>query len=129
MNLIALPAFTDNYIWILHGGANAIVVDPGDSAPVIESLTKQQLALAGILVTHHHDDHVGGLAGLRPLLKGPVYGPAPTLPSSIAQERLINPFLRCGEPAVVQAARRHGASTGTGTDVFAALRQWKNEFR
>jgi hydroxyacylglutathione hydrolase len=51
MNLIALPAFTDNDIWMLHDGVDAIVVDPEDSAPVIEPLAKQQPALAGILVT------------------------------------------------------------------------------
>ncbi|HJV96635.1 MAG TPA: hydroxyacylglutathione hydrolase [Albitalea sp.] len=257
MNLIALPAFTDNYIWMLHDGVNAIVVDPGDSPPVIDALASMRLTLAGILVTHHHGDHVGGLAGLRSFLRGPVYGPAredipqpfvplrdgdnaellglrfevidvpghtaghiayfhrpaggerpilfcgdtlfsggcgrlfegtpaqmhaslsrlaalpgdtrvccaheytlanlkfaravepandaladyarwceqqraqgvPTLPSSIAQERLINPFLRCAEPAVVQSAHLHGAASTTATDVLAALRQWKNNFQ
>jgi len=53
----------------------------------------------------------------------------PTLPGSIGQERLVNPFLRCGEPAVVQAARRHGAASDGEIDVFTALRQWKNDFR
>ncbi|HJW12534.1 MAG TPA: hydroxyacylglutathione hydrolase, partial [Albitalea sp.] len=52
MNLIALPAFTDNYIWMLHDGVNAIVVDPGDSPPVIDALASMRLTLAGILVTH-----------------------------------------------------------------------------
>ena len=52
MNLLALPAFNDNYIWVLHDGRNAIVVDPGDSAPVIAALTAQRLTLTGILVTH-----------------------------------------------------------------------------
>ncbi|HEX6708098.1 MAG TPA: hydroxyacylglutathione hydrolase [Albitalea sp.] len=257
MNLIALPAFTDNYIWMVHDGARAIVVDPGDSAPVIAALESLRLTLAGILVTHHHADHIGGLAGLRSSLKGPVYGPAredipapytplrdgdhvellglgfqvidvpghtaghiayfhpaargerpvlfcgdtmfsagcgrlfegtpaqmhaslsrlaalpgatrvccaheytlanlkfahavepsnddlatytrwceqqraagiSTLPSSIEQERKVNPFLRCAEPEVIQSARAHGAVSESGTEVFAALRRWKNEFR
>lgn len=242
---------------MLHDGRDAIVVDPGDSAPVIAALAANGLVLAGILVTHHHDDHVGGVDALRPLLKGVVYGPAreripqpfvplvdgacievaglsfevldvpghtaghiayfhaaqgtqapiifcgdtlfsggcgrlfegtpaqmnaslnrlaslpcdtrvccaheytlsnlrfaaaadgdnphltsytrrcemlrsqglPTLPGSIGQERLVNPFLRCGEPAVVQAARRQGAASDSEIDVFTALRQWKNDFR
>jgi hydroxyacylglutathione hydrolase len=256
MNLVAIPAFTDNYIWMLHDGSKALVVDPGDSAPVLDALASHELTLAGILVTHHHGDHVGGLQGLRSVLKGPVFGPArenipgsftplrdgdvaellgfrfdvidvpghtaghiayytndvdgepvlfcgdtlfsggcgrlfegtpaqmhqslsrlgalpantrvccaheytlsnlkfaravephndelaayaqrcealreqglPTLPSSIGEERLINPFLRCDEPAVMAAAHAHGAASDDGTDVFAALRQWKNEFR
>lgn len=256
MKLIALPAFTDNYIWMLHDGTRAIVVDPGDSTPVVQALASQQLTLAGILVTHHHGDHVGGLEGLRSFLKGPVYGPAredipgpyeplddgdtlqllglefrvidvpghtsghiayylqpeggrpllfcgdtlfsagcgrlfegtpaqmhrslarlaalpgdtqvccaheytlsnlkfaravephndelaaytrlcetkreqgePTLPSTLADERRINPFLRCTEPAVIEAARAHGAASTSDLDVFTALRQWKNEFR
>jgi len=258
MNLAALPAFTDNYIWMLHDGAQAIVVDPGEAAPVLEALESQHLRLAGILVTHHHGDHVGGLADLRPVLQGPIYGPAhenipepctplehgesvemlglrfevidvpghtaghiayfhagsaggerpivfcgdtlfsggcgrlfegtpaqmhaslsrlaalpgdtrvccaheytlsnlkfanavepsntalreytahcealradgvPTLPGSIETERRINPFLRCEAAEVVQSARLRGAVNDTPIEVFATLRQWKNEFR
>ncbi|MDE2080823.1 MAG: hydroxyacylglutathione hydrolase [Burkholderiales bacterium] len=264
MKLIALPAFADNYIWMLHDGARAVVVDPGDSAPVLAALDQQRLTLAGILVTHHHADHVGGVTALRPRLQGPVWGPAhetiptpvvplaegdrievlglqfrvldvpghtaghiayvqtdtdgaagapdaqapllfcgdtlfsagcgrlfegtpaqmrhslaklaalpgptrvcctheytlsnlrfaaavepanarraeyeqacralreaghPTLPSSIALERQINPFLRCAEPAVVAAARAAGATADDEVSVLAALREWKNRFR
>lgn len=255
MTLIPLPAFTDNYIWMLHDGVRAVVVDPGDAAPVVEALGRLDLQLAGILVTHHHADHVGGVDALRDLLQGPVYGPAreripspftplkegdavevlglhfdvldvpghtaghiayvqrdaggapllfcgdtlfsggcgrlfegtpaqmhdslsklaalpadtrvcctheytlsnlrfaaavepasdalmryraqceamrargqPTLPSNIGQERSINPFLRCAEPAVVRAARAQGAADDSPVAVLAALREWKNRF-
>jgi hydroxyacylglutathione hydrolase len=66
MNLLALPAFADNYIWMLHDGARAVVVDPGDAAPVQAALDEAGLELAAILVTHHHPDHVGGVNQLRP---------------------------------------------------------------
>ncbi|RZI83223.1 MAG: hydroxyacylglutathione hydrolase [Rubrivivax sp.] len=75
MNLLALPAFADNYIWMLHDGHKALVVDPGDATPVLEVLKRQGLELAAILVTHRHLDHVGGLQALRPHLKGLVHGP------------------------------------------------------
>jgi hydroxyacylglutathione hydrolase len=84
MNLSALPAFADNYIWMLHDGTQAVVVDPGDAAPVLQALDAQGLQLAGILVTHHHPDHIGGLEALRPRLQGPVWGPA--------RERIPVPF-------------------------------------
>jgi hydroxyacylglutathione hydrolase len=256
MKLTALPAFADNYIWMLHDGRQALVVDPGDAQPVQAALDAQGLTLAGILVTHHHADHVGGVDALRPRLQGPVYGPAreripapfipladgdaaelmglrfevmdvpghtaghiayllrreqepavlfcgdtlfsagcgrlfegtpaqmlaslerlaalpgdtrvcctheytlsnlrfaaavepdnpavaehtawsqqrraqdqSTLPSSIAREREINPFLRSTVPAVVRAARGHGAADASPLAVFAALREWKNNFR
>lgn len=74
MKLVALPAFSDNYIWMLHDGVEALVVDPGDAAPVLAALADTGLRLAGILVTHHHADHVGGLTALRPHLCGPVIG-------------------------------------------------------
>ena len=76
MNLSALPAFADNYIWMLHDGTQAVVVDPGDAAPVLQALQAQGLQLAGILVTHHHPDHVGGVDACAPHLQGPVWGPA-----------------------------------------------------
>ncbi|MFN5158611.1 MAG: hydroxyacylglutathione hydrolase [Betaproteobacteria bacterium] len=259
MNLLALPAFADNYIWMVHDEARAFVVDPGDAAPVIEALRTRGLRLAGILVTHHHPDHVGGIGALRGLLDeggGVVHGPAreripepfvplrggdtlellglrlavidvpghtaghiayaqlgaaaapllfcgdtlfsagcgrlfegtpaqmaaslaalaalpddtrvcctheytlsnlrfaaavepangdiaaharhcealraagqPTLPSTLALERRINPCLRCGEPVVAAAARRDGAANDEPVSVLAALREWKNRFR
>jgi hydroxyacylglutathione hydrolase len=76
MDPIALPAFTDNHIWMLQDGRDAVVVDPGDAAPVLKALDERNLRLAAILVTHHHPDHVGGVDALRTRLHGPVFGPA-----------------------------------------------------
>lgn len=258
MNLLALPAFADNYIWLLHDGNDAVVVDPGDCAPVIEALDRLHLRLVQVLVTHHHSDHVGGLAGLQTRLRGEVIGPAtediagpmrrvrggdhvsvlnrdfevidvpghtaghiaffhagsasgdepilfcgdtlfsggcgrlfegtpqqmheslqrlgalpgstrvccaheytlanlrfartvepgnrplaaytahcehlraaglPTLPSRMSDELAINPFLRCTEPEVTHSARSRVAGAQSAAEVFAALRQWKNDFR
>ncbi|MEJ1162350.1 hydroxyacylglutathione hydrolase [Variovorax sp. CCNWLW186] len=259
MTLVPLPAFADNYIWMLQDGSNAIVVDPGDAQPVFDALTRDKLQLAAILVTHHHPDHTGGVAALHAATGAPVFGPAreripepftplshgdsaevlglrfqvidvpghtaghiayflpahqgqapllfcgdtlfsggcgrlfegtpaqmlasldalaalpgdsrvccaheytlanlrfaqvvepgnadltqytahceslraqgqPTLPSQLATERRINPFLRSREATVLRAVREHAElSANAGeADVFAALRQWKNDFR
>jgi hydroxyacylglutathione hydrolase len=260
MNLVALPAFSDNYIWLLHDGTSAVVVDPGDAAPVIQALHEQGLTLVAILVTHHHADHIGGINDLKSSLHLPadfiVYGPAGehiaqtthalregdhiemlglqfevidvpghtaghiayaqrgephrpllfcgdtlfsagcgrlfegtpaqmfdslsklaalpgdsrvcctheytlsnlrfaaavepgnaaraayhehcnalraagriTLPSSIALELQINPFLRCRQEEVVAQAQAHGAASADPVQVFAALREWKNNYR
>ncbi len=75
MELVALPAFADNYIWMLTQADQALVVDPGEAAPVRQALAQQGLRLTGILVTHHHGDHVGGVADLFPLLEGPLWAP------------------------------------------------------
>jgi hydroxyacylglutathione hydrolase len=76
MKLIPLPAFTDNYIWMLHDGHDALVVDPGDAQPVLEALQREGVQLKGILVTHHHHDHTGGVNLLRDTTGAHVYGPA-----------------------------------------------------
>ena len=76
MNLIPLPAFSDNYIWLLHHHGRALVVDPGDAQPVLDALTRYGLVLDLILVTHHHPDHVGGVSTLVTATQCEVYGPA-----------------------------------------------------
>lgn len=76
MNLTALPAFEDNYIWLLHDDHHALVVDPGDARPVLDALQQHGLALTDILVTHHHPDHTGGVAALRQATGARVHGPA-----------------------------------------------------
>lgn len=60
-----LPAFEDNYIFLLQNGSAALVVDPGDAQPVLRTLKDENLSLAGVLITHHHHDHIGGLKELR----------------------------------------------------------------
>ena len=74
--IIPIPAFSDNYIWLLRDGNIAAVVDPGDAAPVIAYLEREGLTLSAILATHHHGDHVGGIPALLARGKVPVFGPA-----------------------------------------------------
>ena len=73
-NITAIPAFQDNYIWAIHDGKHAAVVDPGDAIPVLEFLTVRHLKLTAILCTHRHNDHIGGIAKLRAEYHVPVYG-------------------------------------------------------
>ncbi|MFK7862906.1 MAG: hydroxyacylglutathione hydrolase [Pseudohongiellaceae bacterium] len=72
-----IPAFTDNYIWAIHSAdSNKVcVVDPGDAKPVHEYIDDNSLELTDILITHHHPDHIGGLAELTERYKPTVYGP------------------------------------------------------
>jgi len=256
MKLIPLPAFTDNYIWMLHDGQTALVVDPGDAQPVLAYLQREGLQLQSILVTHHHADHTGGVDELRQTTGAQVFGPAseaipeplqrlrggehvntlglrfevidvpghtaghiayycaamdgapllfcgdtlfsggcgrlfegtpqqmldsldrlaalpdttrvcctheytlsnlkfacavepgnadllqyqrdcqqlreqglPTLPSSVAMERKINPFLRSRVPEIVAAVTAHDPDMVQHAGAFATLRQWKNDYR
>lgn len=70
-----IRAFKDNYIWLLHDGTHAAVVDPGVPAPVVEALEERRLELTAILLTHLHYDHNRGVPGLLERWKVPVFGP------------------------------------------------------
>ena len=72
-----LAAFTDNYIWLLQQGQTAVCVDPGDAAPVLACLRQDGLQLTAIWITHHHHDHIGGVAALQAAFPDcTVFGPA-----------------------------------------------------
>lgn len=89
LQIAPIPAFRDNYIWCLRAGGLAAVVDPGDAQPVLDYLKAEGLALTAILCTHHHADHVGGVAKLLDRFRVPVYGPAhetiPTLSTRLSE--------------------------------------------
>ena len=248
--ILLIPAFKDNYIWLLVRDGHAAVVDPGDPTPVIARLEALQLKLDTILITHHHADHQGGVEELVARWQPRVFGPAKesitgctdplsggerievlgqavavlqvgghtrahlayyvpgavfcgdtlfgagcgrlfegtpaqmcdslarlaalpdetriycaheytemnlrfavavephnrllrervervariraaglsSIPSTLGEEKATNPFLRCGEPAVVAAAQAHGAVDLSLVPVFAAIRGWRNSF-
>ena len=75
LSVLALPAFKDNYLWLIHDGVNAAVVDPGDAGPVLAALAEHGLTLTAILLTHHHADHTGGVPALLAHAAVPVFGP------------------------------------------------------
>jgi hydroxyacylglutathione hydrolase len=252
LEIVPVKAFNDNYVWTLRNKTHAAVVDPGEAQPVLDYLAREKLALVAILATHHHADHVGGIAELRRHFDVPVFGPRnepiatltrpvgggdtvkvaelgvefsvldipghtrahiayygagslfcgdtlfacgcgrlfegtaeqmydslgklarlpddtkvycgheytlanigfakavepgnaalarreerdrklreagrPTLPSTLAEEKATNPFLRCAEPAVVDSVNKYlGSRVSDPVRVFAAIRDWKNK--
>ncbi|MFH7829044.1 hydroxyacylglutathione hydrolase [Kluyvera chengduensis] len=80
MNLNSIPAFQDNYIWVLNDETGrCLIVDPGDAAPVLEAIKANNWHPEAILLTHHHNDHAGGVAELvRSYPNIDVYGPEET---------------------------------------------------
>ncbi|WP_018411333.1 hydroxyacylglutathione hydrolase [Methyloversatilis thermotolerans] len=76
MKIYPIPAFGDNYLWLATSGDRALVVDPGDAAPVLAALEHHSLRLDTILITHHHADHTGGTGELKRRTGARVFGPA-----------------------------------------------------
>jgi hydroxyacylglutathione hydrolase len=74
-SVLTVPAFKDNYLWLIHDGVDAAVVDPGDAGPILDALRAHGLTLTAILLTHHHADHIGGVARLLEHADVPVFGP------------------------------------------------------
>jgi hydroxyacylglutathione hydrolase len=252
MDVLHVPAFQDNYIWLIRRGRDVAIVDPGNAEPVIAALERERLRPIAVLCTHHHRDHVGGADELGKRYGVSIFGPAgeripacthaldegsrvelaglhfdvfatpghtlghimfyghgllfcgdtlfsagcgrlfegtpqqmhaslsrvaalpgetkvycgheyteanlrfaqavepnnpdirarldhvrqlraqglPTLPSTIADEMRINPFLRCHIDAVRRAAQTHdGRSMSSDVEIFASIRRWKDGFR
>lgn len=82
LTVVSLPAFEDNYIWVLHDAHHAVAVDPGDPAPLIAFLDAHRLALTAVFITHHHRDHTGGNIPLRQRYDCAIYAPdSPGIPA------------------------------------------------
>jgi hydroxyacylglutathione hydrolase len=106
IEIVPLSAFKDNYIWTLRAGKCAAVVDPGEAGPVKDYLAQEGLSLVAILATHHHPDHVGGIAELVAMTKVPVFGPKgepiPALTNPVGQgDKVDIPELKAEKTARV----------------------------
>ena len=76
INIQSIKAFSDNYIWLITTNEGNLVIDPGESKPVLDYLQEHTLTLTDILITHHHYDHVGGVVVLKRNISGRVAGPS-----------------------------------------------------
>lgn len=79
-----IPIFSSNYVWLIqHEDEREVyITDPGDAGPVLEYLSEHGLNLKGILVTHSHNDHIGGIDQILSRYQSPVYGPkSPRIPN------------------------------------------------
>ncbi|WP_394778974.1 hydroxyacylglutathione hydrolase [Undibacterium sp.] len=86
LSILTVPAFDDNYLWLIHDGKHAAAVDPGDAGPILAALQENQLELSAILLTHHHADHTGGVPALLAHRQVPVFGPANDNIATVSQK-------------------------------------------
>ena len=126
LEIVPLPAFKDNYIWTLRDAdrrnPHAAVVDPGEALPVKQYLAREGLTLAAILATHHHPDHVGGIAELVEMTRVPVFGPKgepiPALTHPVGQDDSVEIASLAAKFAVLDIpghTRAHVAYYGLGS--------------
>ena len=81
INIEPIKAFNDNYIWLVTTNEGSIVIDPGEATKTINYLKENSLDLRGILITHHHFDHTGGIKDMLKFKSVDVYGPVNNIPS------------------------------------------------
>jgi hydroxyacylglutathione hydrolase len=77
MEIVAVPAFSDNYLWLVHDEASgeSAVVDPGDAAPVLTEAKRRGWQITQVWNTHWHRDHTGGNLAVKEATGAPIYGP------------------------------------------------------
>ena len=143
MPVMPVACLTDNYAYVVYSDAGsgekvaesrqAVVIDPSEAGPIVEYLERLELRLSGLLLTHHHWDHVGGIAGLRER-----YGEVPVFAHRIdgVQVRGVTRHLADGEHlrlgelefdamhvpghTLGALAYRHGDALFTGDTLFTA---------
>lgn len=98
LSVKSIPAFNDNYIWLIHNNDNhCVIIDPGEAAPVIECINQHGFILDAILITHHHHDHIGGVPELvrqfpNINVVGPENEPIPTLTHPVGDGDVVELF-------------------------------------
>ena len=78
MQIVAVPAFSDNYLWLVHDDASGdtAVVDPGDAAPVLAETARRGWTISQVWNTHWHPDHTGGNLAIKQATGARISGPA-----------------------------------------------------
>jgi len=78
LEIVAVPAFADNYIWLVHDAPSGetAIVDPGDAAPALAEATRRGWAITQVWNTHWHPDHTGGNLKIKDAVRAPISGPA-----------------------------------------------------
>lgn len=109
LTVITVPAFDDNYLWLIHDAqGQACAVDPGDADAILDALSTHHLKLTTILITHHHHDHIGGVAQLVQQTGACVYGPDhPALPAPLHKVENSSTINVLGEPCEVISTPGH----------------------
>ena len=100
LEITAIPALHDNYIWVIHDDRHAAAADPGEAGPVLDFLKARGLQLEAILCTHRHADHIGGIAKLREVYNVPVYGRRHPGNPHITDDLREGSRLRLGAPCI-----------------------------
>lgn len=91
LEIVRIPAFSDNYIWLVHDpeSAETMVVDPGESAQVLAEAERRGWTISAIWNTHWHPDHTGGNAAIKAATGAPVIAPAAEAGRIPTADRLV----------------------------------------